>query len=78
MYHRLVYGEDEAYRCAQCYTPNGLREIHEFHLEEGEFALLVPTGNHFITEPSLLVLHESQLDPIERLLEESLPIFEDF
>ncbi|SER89322.1 hypothetical protein SAMN04487958_10472 [Vreelandella subterranea] len=78
MYHRLVYGEDEAYRCTQCYTADGLREMHEFHLEEGEFALLVPTGKHFASEPSMLVLHESQLDPIERLLEESLPLFQDF
>ncbi|SDN70824.1 hypothetical protein [Vreelandella arcis] len=78
MYHRLVYGEDEAYRCTQCYTSFGLREIHEFHVEEGEFALLIPIGKHFISEPSLLVLHESQLDPIEQLLEESIPLFHNF
>ncbi|HDZ48422.1 hypothetical protein LCGC14_0035690 [marine sediment metagenome] len=78
MYHRLVYGEDDNYRCSQCITPLGLREIHEFHLEEGEFALLVPPATHFKSEESLLVLHESQLDPIERLLEESLPLFDNF
>ncbi len=78
MYHRLVYGEDDTYRCSQCITPLGLREIHEFHLEEGEFALLVPSAENFIKEASLLVLHESQLGPIEELLEESLPLFDNF
>lgn len=78
MYHRLVYGEDDTYRCSQCITPLGLREIHEFHLEEGELALLVPPAPSFMSEPSLLVLHESQLDPIEQLLEESLPLFDNF
>ncbi|GEN27189.1 hypothetical protein HVA01_08350 [Halovibrio variabilis] len=78
MYHRLVYSEDDAYRCTQCLTSHGLREIHEFHLEEGEFALLVPPASRFMEESSLLVLHESQLDPIEQLLEESLPLFDNF
>lgn len=78
MYHRLIYGEDDNYRCSQCVTPLGLREIHEFHLEEGEFALLVPPAADFKTGHSLLVLHESQLDPIEQLLEESLPLFDNF
>ncbi|HAA43952.1 MAG: hypothetical protein XD36_1688 [Halomonas sp. 54_146] len=78
MYHRLVYGEDDTYRCAQCMTPLGLREIHEFHLEEGEFALLVPPAKRFMHEASLFILHESQLGPIERLLEESLPLFSNF
>lgn len=78
MYHRLIYGEDDNYRCTQCITPLGIREIHEFHLEEGEFALLVPQAPNVINEPSLLVLHESQLDPIEQLLEESLTIFDNF
>jgi hypothetical protein len=78
MYHRLIYGEDDTYRCTQCVTPLGMREIHEFHLEEGEFALLVPPAEHFMGEESLLVLHESQLGPIEQLLEESLPLFDNF
>ena len=78
MYHRLIYGEDDTYRCSQCMTPLGLREIHEFHLEEGEFALLVPPAQDFMNEHSLLVLHESQLGPIEQLLEESLPLFDNF
>nr|WP_290694474.1 hypothetical protein [Halomonas sp. UBA3074] len=78
MYHRLVYGEDDTYRSSQCLTPLGMREIHEFHLEEGEFALLVPPAPNAINEPSLLVLHESQLNPIEQLLEESLPLFDNF
>lgn len=78
MYHRLVYGEDDTYRCSQCMTPLGMREIHEFHLEEGEFVLLVPPAAQFMHEDSLLVLHESQLDPIEQLLEQSLPLFDNF
>lgn len=78
MYHRLIYGEDDNYRCTQCMTPLGMREIHEFHLEEGEFALLVPSADNFMLEESLLVLHESQLGPIEQLLEESLPLFDNF
>ncbi|MEA2117230.1 hypothetical protein [Halovibrio sp. HP20-50] len=78
MYHRLVYSEDDAYRSTQCLTSHGLREIHEFHLEEGEFALLVPPASSFMDESYLLVLHESQLDPIEQLLEESLPLFDNF
>ncbi|MBS3669491.1 hypothetical protein ACFIOZ_15260 [Vreelandella sp. F11] len=78
MYHRLIYGEDDTYRCTQCMTPLGMREIHEFHLEEGEFALLVPPAEHFMEGESLLVLHESQLGPIEQLLEESLPLFDNF
>lgn len=75
MYHRLVYGEDDTYRCSQCETPHGLREIHEFHLEEGEFALLAPLNDE-PDAPYLLVLHESQLEPIEQLLRDSLPLFE--
>ncbi len=76
MYHRLVYGEDDTYRCSQCETPHGLREIHEFHLEEGEFALLAPVRDEQ-EAPYLLVLHESQLGPIGQLLSESLPLFQD-
>jgi hypothetical protein len=77
MYHRLVYGEDDTYRCSQCDTPHGPREIHEFHLEEGEFALLVPISEEQ-DAPYLLVLHESQLGPIAQLLSESLPLFERY
>lgn len=80
MYHRLVYGEDDAYRCSQCQTPHGPREIHEFHLEEGEFALLVPLSSDTNAKeaPGLLVLHESQLQPIEKLLEDSVSLLHDF
>lgn len=78
MYHRLVYSEDDNYRCSQLETPNGLREIHEFHLEEGEFALLVPLREDFKDASTLLVLHESQLGPIEQLFEKSLPLFDNF
>lgn len=82
MYHRLVYGEDDNYRCSQCETPDGLRELHEFHLEEGEFALLVP---HIVPHnsktptaaPTILVMHASQLGPIGQLLKRSLPLFQD-
>ncbi|MFP3341379.1 hypothetical protein R0J87_02580 [Halomonas sp. SIMBA_159] len=75
MYHRLVYGEDDTYRCSQCDTPHGPREIHEFHMEEGEFALLAPI-NEQPEAPYLVVLHESQLGPIKQLLTSSLPLFE--
>ena len=75
MYHRLTYSEDDAYRSSQCHTSAGVREIHEFHLEEGEFAFLTPLERDFISENSTLVLHESQLEPFEKLLAESLPLF---
>ena len=73
----MVYGEDDTDRCSQCDTPPGPREIHEFHLEEGEFALLVPISEEQ-DAPYLLVLHESQLGPIAQLLSESLPLFERY
>lgn len=75
MYHRLVYGEDDFYRSSQCHLAAGLREIHEFHLEEGEFACLIPQGKTFTQEESVLVLHQSQLEPIKQLLEDNLPLF---
>jgi len=75
MYHRLTYSEDDAYRSSQCHTSAGIREIHEFHLEDGEFAFLTPPERDFISEASVLVLHESQLEPFEKLLAESLPLF---
>lgn len=78
IYHRLVYSEDDSYRCAHCETPQGLREIHEFHLEEGEFAVVIPPGPDYRTEESMLILHESQLVPMERLLTQSIPLFENF
>lgn len=67
VYHRLTYGEDDRYRSIQCHTPEGAREIHEFHLEEGEFAVVCPAAG----EPgsSVLVLHVSQLEPVQWLLE---------
>ncbi|WP_447893891.1 hypothetical protein [Vreelandella sp. GE22] len=76
MYHRLVYGEDDTYRCSLCETAEGLREIHEFHLEEGEFALLTPLSEQRGGGKTLLILHESQLGPIEQLFEQSLPLLE--
>ncbi|KGE78839.1 hypothetical protein CVH10_07985 [Halomonas sp. ND22Bw] len=67
VYHRLTYGEDEAYRSIRCNTPEGSREIHEFHLEEGEFAIVRPADD----EPGecVLVLHVGQLEPLSELLE---------
>ncbi|MFY0989830.1 hypothetical protein [Halomonas sp. C05BenzN] len=69
VYHRLTYGEDDPYRAIHCQTPQGPREIHEFHLEEGEFAVVVPDEGE--SGDSVLVLHESQLMPVLQLLEES-------
>ena len=69
VYHRLTYGEDDAYRSIRCETPEGLREVHEFHLEEGEFAVVVPAAGE--DGESELLLHESQLAPVLQLLEES-------
>ncbi|MBZ9538829.1 MULTISPECIES: hypothetical protein [Modicisalibacter] len=68
VYNRLTYGEDDDYRSTYCLTPQGEREIHEFHLEEGEFAVILPRD----ADPdvaTLLVLHESQLEPMIQLLE---------
>ncbi|MEA3638520.1 MAG: hypothetical protein VBE63_01085 [Lamprobacter sp.] len=76
MYNRLVYGEDEAYRSSHCMTEEGLREIHEFHLEEGEFAILIPPGLQHKTENTLMVMHESQLAPISTIFALSIPLFE--
>ncbi|QFU02855.1 hypothetical protein FIU83_14510 [Halomonas sp. THAF5a] len=67
VYHRLTYSEDDAYRAIRCQTPQGLREIHEFHLEEGEFAVAAPAETE--GGDSVLLLHESQLTPVLRLLE---------
>lgn len=76
MYHRLVYGEDEPYRSSRCMTELGQREIHEFHLEEGEFAFLSPPGIEADTQRTLVVLHHSQLAPFERLLGDGMALFE--
>jgi hypothetical protein len=69
MYHRLTYGEDDPYRVSRIHQPSGESEIHEFHLEEGEFAVIRPAeataGEH------LLVLHPSQLTPVIDLLEQT-------
>ncbi|QOR39949.1 hypothetical protein HNO52_16555 [Billgrantia diversa] len=67
VYHRLTYGEDDTYRSIHCRTLEGPREIHEFHLEEGEFAVVRPTED--ATGNSVLVLHVSQLKPVRMLLE---------
>lgn len=46
---------------------DGLREIHEFHVEEGEFAVILPAEND--TLDTVLTLHESQLEPMLQLFE---------
>ncbi|WP_148252877.1 hypothetical protein [Aidingimonas lacisalsi] len=68
MYHRLTYGEDESYRSTRCMTPEGEFEIHEFHLEEGEFAVVTPAGTNQ-DQSTLLVLHEGELEPVLQLWE---------
>jgi len=69
VYHRLTYSEDDAYRSIYCQTPSGPCEIHEFHLEEGEFAVVAPREGD--SGDSVLLLHESQLAPVLQLLEAS-------
>lgn len=69
VYHRLIYSEDAAYRSIHLQLPEGEREVHEFHLEEGEFAIIAPRGN--TEDDSLLVLHPSQLPSMLTLLENS-------
>nr|WP_163502202.1 hypothetical protein [Halomonas socia] len=71
VYHRLTYGEDESYRASRCDTPQGMREIHEFHLEEGEFAIATPATDAEGGD-TLLILHESQLETVLTLMEECL------
>ncbi|MGC3873442.1 hypothetical protein ACPF7Z_09245 [Halomonas sp. GXIMD04776] len=67
VYHRLTYGEDDPYRSIRCETSDGLREVHEFHVEEGEFAVILPAEND--TLDTVLTLHESQLEPVLQLFE---------
>ncbi|GHC17144.1 hypothetical protein [Aidingimonas halophila] len=68
MYHRLTYGEDESYRSTRCSTAEGEFEIHEFHLEEGEFAVVTPAESGQ-DQPTLLILHEGELEPVLQLWE---------
>ncbi|MDR9439016.1 MAG: hypothetical protein RI841_05905 [Halomonas sp.] len=69
VYHRLTYSEDDPYRSIYCQTPGGPCEIHEFHLEEGEFAVVTPREGD--GGDSMLLLHESQLASVLTLLEDS-------
>ncbi|MBD3896416.1 hypothetical protein IEI94_11185 [Halomonas sp. ML-15] len=71
VYHRLTYGEDDSYRVSRCDTSEGIREIHEFHLEEGEFAIVTPSADATGGD-TLLILHESQLATVLALMEECL------
>jgi len=66
VYHRLIYGEDDPYRSIQLRLPEGEREIHEFHLEEGEFAVIKPIEG--AQGDSMLMLHPSQLPSVLMLL----------
>ncbi len=68
VYHRLTYGEDESYRSIRCLTAAGQREIHEFHLEEGEFAVVTPQQDAPAGEVKL-VLHVGQVEPVMALLD---------
>lgn len=76
VYNRLVYGEDDAYRSSQLMASDGHREIHEFHLEEGEFAIVIPPGPQHQTENTMMVMHESELSPFAAIFELSIPLFE--
>ncbi|SHE45338.1 hypothetical protein SAMN02745148_00491 [Modicisalibacter ilicicola DSM 19980] len=67
VYHRLTYGEDDPYRSIRCETSTGMKEVHEFHLEEGEFAVIIPRAT--TDADSILTLHVSQLEPVLELLE---------
>lgn len=67
VYHRLTYGEDDRYRSIRCETREGTCEVHEFHLEEGEFAVIRPAADG--PGESVLALHVSQLKPVLALLE---------
>lgn len=69
VYHRLTYGEDDSYRVGRVHPPSGEQEIHEFHLEEGEFAVIRPA--EATAAEHLLVLHPSQLTPVINLLEQT-------
>lgn len=69
VYHRLIYGEDDPYRACRLHKPAGEQEVHEFHLEEGEFAVITPM--HGASSDHLLILHPSQLFPVLSLLEGS-------
>ncbi|WP_444676861.1 hypothetical protein [Halomonas sp. E19] len=66
VYYRLTYGEDDRYRSIRCETQEGTREVHEFHLEEGEFAVIRPVDGQ--QGHSVLALHISQLEPVLALL----------
>ncbi|WP_043529742.1 hypothetical protein [Litchfieldella xinjiangensis] len=71
VYHRLVYGEDDSYRSIHCDTPEGPLEIHEFHLDVCEFAICVPPDPDS-NRPTLILVHEGQLDTLVTCLESHL------
>lgn len=71
VYHRLTYGEDERYRVARCETPEGPREIHEFHLEECEFAVVTGIEGDDKSRVVLLV-HAGALAPLAAFVETML------
>ncbi|MBF8222009.1 hypothetical protein [Halomonas sp. 328] len=71
VYHRLTYGEDESYRVARCETPEGPREIHEFHLEECEFGVVTGLEGDDRARVILLV-HAGALPPLAAFVETML------
>lgn len=71
IYHRLIYGEDESYRSIRCDTPEGIREIHEFHLDTCEFAVCT-SPNPDSSGTTLLIVHEGELDPLVDCVESHL------
>lgn len=71
VYHRLTYGEDESYRVARCETPEGPREIHEFHLEECEFAVVTGLAEDE-RAPVILLVHAGALAPLADFVETML------
>lgn len=71
VYHRLTYGEDESYRVARCETPEGPREIHEFHLEECEFGVVTGLEGDDRARVILLV-HAGALPPLADFVETML------
>lgn len=71
VYHRLVYGEDDSYRSIRCKTLEGTCEIHEFHLDECEFAVCT-SPDPDSRDITRLIVHEGELDLLVTCLESHL------
>ncbi|WP_240724611.1 hypothetical protein [Halomonas borealis] len=59
----MIHNWDNACRPIRCATPEGTHQIHELHLEEGEFAMVLPVGGALGN--SMLLLHKSQLELLD-------------